>query len=400
MEKSLDKKIANLLKDPNCGDFILADAKDADMAGGLAAPGRSPEHHAQEGRFRTLAEYRQLIKENVEQGLVDIMLMSASTNDVLTIEQRVFDKSHVTPAIRANDTTDIWLAAGSQYRAQPAQPFRTASLNHAMCGKAQCKPEERKLGADLGLFSMTFNNDVDLDRAMLQAYKEFREEAEGVGFRHFLEVFDPNACGDHCPKDLGRYIADNIARALAGVTKKGRPVFLKIPYHGPASMEGLASYDRSIIPGILGGASGTTFDAFLQLVEARKYGARAALYGRMINNSEHQRTFIQHLRLLADGKIADPAEGVKSYHAALDKLKIKPYRSLNDDLMATQRGTAYGSTGGQPKAQAVVSGAKAAATATVAKPQPTANGQPDFKKMTPAEKLEWNRNRMKRVFGW
>ena len=41
-------------------------------------------------------------------------------------------------------------------------------------------------------------------------------------------------------------------------------------------------------------------------------------------------------------KVTDPAEGVRSYHAALEKLKIKPYRSLNDDLMATQRGTAYG----------------------------------------------------------
>lgn len=395
MEKSLDRKIARILADPNCGEFILADAKDADMAGGLAAPGKSPEHHANEGRFRTLAEYRGLIRQNVEQGLVDIMLMSASTNEVLTIEQRVFDKSHVTPAIRANDTTDIWLAAGSKYRTEPARPFRTATLNHAMCGKVQCRPEERKLGADLGLFSMTFNNDLEHDHAMLQAYKEFREEAETVGFRHFLEVFDPNACGDHCPPpgDLGRFIADNIVRALAGVTKKGRPVFLKIPYHGPASMETLASYDRSIIPGILGGASGTTFDAFFQLVEARKYGARAALYGRMINNSEHQLTFIEHLRLLADGKITDPAEGVRSYHAALEKLKIRPYRSLNDDLIATQRGTAYGASGGATGIRASSvresnlghSGSRSSA--------------PDFKKMSPAEKLAWNRARLDRLFG-
>lgn len=395
MEKSLDKKIARILANPDCGEFILADAKDADMAGGLASCGKSPEHHAQEGRFRSLAEYRGLIKENVEQGLVDIMLMSASTNEVLTLESRLFDKSHVTPAIRANDTSDIWLAAGSQYRAQPAKPFRTATINHAMCGKVECAPEERKLGADLGLFSMTFNNDLDLDHAMLTAYKQFREEAEGKGFRHFLEVFDPNACGDHCPADLGRFIADNITRALAGVTKKGRPVFLKIPYHGPASMEALASYDRAIIPGILGGAAGTTFDAFHQLAEARKYGARAALYGRMINNAEHQRTFIHHLRLLADGKITDPAEAVRGYHAALEKLNIRPYRSLNDDLISTLRGTAYGAGGG--KTAAAVSGLK---SEKPAKPQAALGGNPDFGKMTPEEKLAWNRARLKRVFGW
>ncbi len=411
MEKSLDKKIAALLKDSSCGEFILADAKDADMAGGLASTGRSPEHHSQEGRFRSLAEYRQLIRENVEQGLVDIMLMSASTSEVLTIEQRIFDKSHVTPAIRANDTTDIWLATGSQYRSKPARPFRTASINHAMCGKVECSPAERKLGADLGLFSMTFNNDLELDHAMLTAYKQFREEAEGKGFRHFLEVFDPNACGDHCPHDLGRFIADNIVRALAGVTKKGRPVFLKIPYHGPASMEALAGYDRSIIPGILGGASGTTFDAFHQLIEARKYGARAALYGRMINNSEHQQTFIQHLRWLADGQLTHPGEAVRSYHAALQKLGIHPYRSLEHDLLPTQRGSAYGSGGGGKPAAApaakttvVVNGSKPGLIAAIEEPVVAGNGNgnnhPDFSQMTPDEKLTWNRARLKRVFGW
>ena len=100
MEKSLDRKIARILADPSCKDFILADAKDADMAFGLSAPGRSPEHHAGEARFRTLDEYRQLMRDVVAQGLVDIMLMSASSSEVLTIEERLFDNSAVTPAVR------------------------------------------------------------------------------------------------------------------------------------------------------------------------------------------------------------------------------------------------------------------------------------------------------------
>ncbi|MHC4094003.1 MAG: hypothetical protein ACYSVY_27645, partial [Planctomycetota bacterium] len=79
MEKSLDRKIARILADRSCKDFILADAKDGDMAYGLSAPGRRPEHHAAEARFRTLDEYRQLMREIVGQGLVDIMLMSASS---------------------------------------------------------------------------------------------------------------------------------------------------------------------------------------------------------------------------------------------------------------------------------------------------------------------------------
>ena len=73
MPNTLDEKIAHILEDPSCSDFILADAKDADMAFGLSAPGRSPEQGSRAGRLRTLDEYRQTIREVVGQGLVDII---------------------------------------------------------------------------------------------------------------------------------------------------------------------------------------------------------------------------------------------------------------------------------------------------------------------------------------
>jgi hypothetical protein len=379
MEKSLDRKLARILADPSCRDFILADAKDADMAFGIAAPGRSPEHHAQEGRFRSLDEYRRFIRENVRQGLVDIMLMSASTNEVLTLHERLFDTSPVTPAIRANDATDVWAAQGGAYLRQPSQPFRSASIDQAMCGKPQCQPDERARGADLGLYSVTWNNDLTLDHRTLDAYRAFREEAAAKDFRHFLEVFDPNA-PQAAIADLARFTNDMIVRTLAGVAGKARPLFLKVVYHGPAAMEQLAGYDSRLIVGILGGSSGTTFDAFHQLWEAKKYGARVALYGRMINNSEHQLTFIEHLRALADGQL-EPQEAVRSYHAALRRLKIRPYRSLEQDLQPTLRATAYG-------------GANPAAAATAA-----ASSAPDFSKMTPAEKIAWNRAKWNRILG-
>src|SRR5271166_3866570 len=108
IQKSLDTKLARIHADPHgCKDFILADAKDADMALSIGAPGRSPEAHGGELRCRTLADYRAQIEQIVSQGLVDIMLMSASTSEVLTILKRVFADSPVTPAARANDTTDI-----------------------------------------------------------------------------------------------------------------------------------------------------------------------------------------------------------------------------------------------------------------------------------------------------
>jgi hypothetical protein len=389
MEKSLDAKIRRILSDPSCKDFILADAKDADMAHGMAAPGKSPEHHASEAKFRSLAEYRQLMRDVTKQGLVDIMLMSASSSEVLTIQEKLFENSAVTPACRANDTTDIWLATGTGYYAQqPSQPFRTATIDHIMCGKVECQPGERRIGADLGLYSITFNNCVDLDRRSLDAYNAFRVEAEKKGFRHFLEVFDPNVPAHTIP-DLGRFINDHIARTLAGVVGKGRPVFLKIAYHGPAAMEQLASYDRNLVPGILGGSAGTSYDAFHQLWEAKKYGARAALYGRKINSSEHQLTFVKFLRAVADDQIG-PVEAVKAYHGELAKLGIKPYRSLEDDLKLTATASSYSGT----VAVQVDGGKKSDAPAAT-----SGGGQPDFKKMTPAEKLAWNRQRLDRLFG-
>src|SRR5688500_5849755 len=116
MQPSLDRKLAAIHADPSgCREFLIADAKDADMAFGIGAPGRSPESHPGEVRFRKLAEYRDMIRQIVQQELVDIMLMSASTNEVLTIGERVFESSSVTPAARANDTTDIHAVRGGKY---------------------------------------------------------------------------------------------------------------------------------------------------------------------------------------------------------------------------------------------------------------------------------------------
>ncbi len=398
MQKSLDQKISRILADPSCGDFIIADAKDADMAWGLAAPGKSPEHYADEAKFRTLEEYRQIMRELVAQGLIDIMLMSASTNEVLTIEERLFDTSHVTPAVRANDTTDIWLATGTgRYGSQPSQPFRTATIDHIMCGKLQCDPGEKRLGADLGLYSVTFNNDVDLDRRSLEAYKEFRLEAEAKGFRHFLEVFSPNACENHPPADTARFVNDNIVRALAGVTKRGRPLFLKIPYYGPAAMEALAGYDRSLVVGILGGSAGTTLDAFAMLHDAKKYGARVALFGRKINNSEHQLTFVKYLRAIADGEIA-PAEAVRAYHGDLQRLDIRPVRSLADDMQSTETADSYSGTGKPRVGKLPVPTAGGVGTPTYGAPA-YGVADPDFSKMTTSEKTQWNLDRWKRILG-
>src|SRR5437773_4978556 len=122
--KSLDQKIASIRANPGgARDFILADAKDADMAAGLAATGKDPLT----GRARSLAEYRDQMREVTRQGLVDIMLMSASTSELLTIQERLFDNSAITPAVRGNDTTDIHLPAGGTYASEPSRPDRKST---------------------------------------------------------------------------------------------------------------------------------------------------------------------------------------------------------------------------------------------------------------------------------
>lgn len=417
-QKSLDIKLAKIKADPSCREFVIADAKDADMAWGIAAPGKSPEHYAQEGRFRTLAEFRQCIRDVVRQGLVDIMLMSAHTSSILTIEERLFDRSHVTPAGRANDTTDIHVMREGIFVKEPSRPFRTATIDQIQCGKVECAEPERLMGANLGLYSVTFNNDTELDRQTLEAYKTFRIEAEQKGFRHFLEVFDPNAPVNSIPSNkLGGFINDMIVRTLAGVPDRSRPLFLKMVYHGPKYTEELARYDPNLVVGILGGSAGTTYDAFKLIAEAQKYGAKVALYGRKINNAEHQLAFVEMLRRIVDGQIS-PEEAVRAYHGVLQGLKIAPQRPLDEDMKLTTQVMSYGNGAsvqvpategrstslGKPQSPRTTvrpdvpgAGGKADATTTsrLNQPAPATQAGPDFKRMTPQERLTYHRNRLK-----
>ena len=411
VEKILDKKLAEIHANPNSNTFIICDAKDADVARGIQSAGlQSPECHHGEVRFRTIAEYRDMMRQVVEQGLIDIILMSASTNEVLTIQERLFDNSHVTPAGRSNDTTDIHTFRGSSYATMASRPFRSPTIDHIQCGKYECTPEERQLGANLGLYSVTFNNDLERDLESLNAFKDFRLEAEKKGFRYFLEIFDPNIPGTVEPDKMAEFVNDAIVRSLAGVTSAGRPVFLKMVYHGAKAMEELVRYDPSIIVGVLGGSAGTTYDAFKLIAETQKYGGRVALFGRKINQSENQLAFIKFLRMIVDGQIS-PEEAVRAYHGVLQGMNIKPFRSLEDDMQITETSMSYGeghSTVTVPSGVPAPVSRPANPAAPVSTAQPPApsskprmvgEATPDFSKMTPEEKLDYNQRERDRIFG-
>jgi hypothetical protein len=331
----LQAKLEQIRTNPSGKTFILADARDADMAWGVPSFGPSHSGHG----FRSAPAFREEIRAVVRQGYIDVLLASASSMSILAHQERLFEGTKVTAAVRINDASDIWCGRGAAYRQLPSVPFATAYIHEAQYGSLTA-PRQGEPVVNLGLYSMTFNNDLEADLRSLTAFRQFRAEAEKCGFRYFLEVFAPNAPSSLSAEQIPSFVNDQIVHTLAGVPPSGRPLFLKIPFFGPEALEELVAYDPSIVVGVLGGSSGTTYDAFQLLSEARKYGARVALFGRRIKDSEDPLAFIHMLRRIADGEIG-PIEAVRAYHGELEKRGIKPKRRLDDDMQLTSSELSY-----------------------------------------------------------
>jgi DhnA family fructose-bisphosphate aldolase class Ia len=321
-KKTLDTKLAAIRSGfykPT--DFIIADAKDGDIGFGAAAPGPEP---SDPGRFKPRAAHLEAIREMTRSGLIDVMLLSASSAERLS-QERLFRSSLVTPAIRLNDTTDIWSARGGRYKEEPSRHHRTARIDQA-----------RKY-VDLGLYSITFSNRRDVDAENAEAYSAFRAEAAAHGMRHFLEVFNPAFdIGLADGADIGSFMNDNIVRTLAGVMSGDQPQFLKLQYNGPRAMEELAGYDPGrLIVGVLGGAKGTTRDTFELIAQAERHGARVALFGRKINLAEDPIALVRFMRAVVEKEIG-PKEAVAAYHEELAKAGKKPTLPLAKDRVISE----------------------------------------------------------------
>jgi hypothetical protein len=322
----LDTKLAKIRTGKYAkGDFIIADAKDGDMSNPI--PGTGPVRDAKGNtlRFRTRAEFLEMITSIIKQDLLDIMLVSAANLELLT-EAGAFKGSAVKPAFRANDTTDIWGARPNGYgKLGASRPFRTPVLKDVAKAKL----------SDLGLYSVTFVNDIEADLRSLEAFAAFREDAAENGIKYFLEVFNPNVESGIPPEAMGSFVNDNLARSLSGVLKAKRPQFLKYPYNGAKALEELVTYDPQLVVGVLGGGAGTNRDTFELLYQAEKYGARVALFGRKINLAESQLDIVRFMRAVADGEMK-PVEALKAYHAVLKDQGIPAVRSLEDDSAVTE----------------------------------------------------------------
>ncbi len=323
--KTLDIKLKNIRSSNyKPSDFIIADAKDADMGGGRRAPGYIREDNGNlTEKPASYQSYINKMEEMTKSEMIDVMLMSMTSAEIL-VNKKLFNESSVTPAVRLNDTSCIWgMLRHGEYDKEESRPFSTTQLRHAINY------------VNLGLYSMTFNKNVDRDVLMLNKYREFRDESEKIGMRHFLEVFN-SATMKLSLSEMGEYINDCILKTLAGQISKEKPLFLKIAYNGPKAMEELASYDPgNLVIGILGGGKGTSRDCFELLRQACKYGARVALFGRKVNLSENQLTIIQTMRSVIENDIKSE-EAVKLYHDELNKLGIKPDRDLQRDSELTE----------------------------------------------------------------
>jgi hypothetical protein len=185
-------------------------------------------------------------------------------------------------------------------------------------------------------------------------------------------------------------------------------------------MEELAQYDPNMVIGILGGSAGTTYDAFKLIHDAQRYGARVALFGRKINNAEHQLAFIEMLRLITDGRVS-PEEAVRAYHGILQARNIKPHRSLEEDLKLTDQSMSYdgsaarratGPIQNNPLANAPGRNGSSPVAATP-RPSPVSqsnvtstngwpqrpDGSPDFGAMSSLQRQAYDQARLTRRFG-
>ena len=320
MEKSLDIKLEKTRQGKyKPSDFIIADAKDGDMGGGITAFGKLQEDPS---RSISFTHHLKAMREMTSSKLIDVMLMSVSGAERL-VNDEVFKNSSVTPAVRLNDTSDIWGPRGSKYNIHPAQNFRSARIDKVV-----------KL-VDLGLYSITFSNDLKSDLASLNEFHRFLNDISGKNLRYFLEVFNPQIDIGIDQENLPGYVNDCIVRSLAGLTKEDSPLFLKIPFNGPKAMEEICQYNPGhLIVGVLGGGIGTTRDTFELIRQSEKYGARVALFGRKILFAEAPKLIVTMMRGVVQGEMSTE-EAVKMYHSQLTKMKISAKLTLEKDLKVT-----------------------------------------------------------------
>jgi len=112
------------------------------------------------------------------------------------------------------------------------------------------------------------------------------------------------------------------------ITRDERPAFLKIACNGTRVMKELSSCDPEFVVCVLGGAAGTTRDAFEPLAAARRNGAWVALFDRKIRLAESPFHVIRSMRDVTPGPDA-PEFAVRGCHICLRQSGLRPAERAN-----------------------------------------------------------------------
>ena len=185
----LDTKLAKIRAGNYAkGDFIIADAKDGDMSNPI--PGTGPIRDA-DGKFVAFPHARRVSRRHHPDRPAGRSWTSCWSRP---------------PTSNCSPRPAPSRAAPSSPRSAPTTPAtsgaraRTATASSVRRGRS-APPNLKDIAAarlsDLGLYSMTFVNDVDADLRSLEAFSAFREDAAANGIKYFLEVFNPNIETEH-----------------------------------------------------------------------------------------------------------------------------------------------------------------------------------------------------------
>ena len=279
---------------------IFVFAADPLASAGIQGLGRvqHPKPH-----YRTHPEFIQLQRDLVADGSIDGLLMTPADAEVLALEERLFDDTHVTPLVRMNSETAIWNPRFGVYQHQQSMPFQTVfpEDTRAYCESLIAPALECKVS--LGLYSITLNNDVSADQRMLNAYIQFAHAVgEMEGFDHILEVFLPNVKLPGLDDEKrGMYIADSIIRTMSYLRKHQRPRFIKTAYTTAQVWQELTEFDPALVIGALGGPRQNARQTLQLAHNVVRYGGRAILFGRSIFGEENPIGIAQALRNVLDG---------------------------------------------------------------------------------------------------
>ena len=173
MTKSLDTKIADILANPSGSKaFIIADAKDADMAFGVAAPGprRAAKTNDYESDWKTLEDFRAPDSRRRPTGNrryhATVSLKRRDSRDGGEAFRELC--GHARGAARTIPPISGPCAVANtraKHRGRFARRHSTISY-----GCIDPKPNEKIVGADLGLYSITFTNNLDEEHYALREF--------------------------------------------------------------------------------------------------------------------------------------------------------------------------------------------------------------------------------------